>query len=214
VNLAHARLLDHTPTSKRPLAHAVKVAIGLLTFATVVFRSELLLLLGPIVLQALLQGAVSFLDVVRIGLVAGLSSIGQSVATSRRLSTDMCQALTVSIDSYFWSQAMLWPELYGLYFNVYLNKSSEWGVSPPLTYITSFLPKMLLTAGPLAILGFSVDRRVRSFVAPSMVFVVFISALAHKEWRFIIYTIPVFNVAAARGAHAMFVVLHCLVILH
>ena len=38
-------------------------------------------------------------------------------------------ALTVLVDSYFWQQWPLWPELYGIYFNVIQGKSSEWGVS-------------------------------------------------------------------------------------
>ena len=38
-------------------------------------------------------------------------------------------AITVAVDSYFWNQWPLWPELYGLYFNVYLGKSADWGVS-------------------------------------------------------------------------------------
>ena len=37
-------------------------------------------------------------------------------------------ALTVTVDSYFWQQWPLWPELYGIYFNVFQGKSSEWGV--------------------------------------------------------------------------------------
>ena len=37
-------------------------------------------------------------------------------------------ALTVFIDSYFWSTFPLWPELHGLYFNVYQGKSADWGV--------------------------------------------------------------------------------------
>jgi alpha-1,6-mannosyltransferase len=107
------------------------------------------------------------------------------------------------VDSYFWSQKLLWPELYGLYFNVYLDKSSEWGVSPPYAYFTTHLPKLLLSGSFLALIGLLVDRKARSFTGPSLLFVALISSLAHKEWRFIIYTVPVLNVAAARGARAM-----------
>jgi hypothetical protein len=38
-------------------------------------------------------------------------------------------AVTVLIDSYFWDQWPLWPELFSIYFNVYEGKSAEWGVS-------------------------------------------------------------------------------------
>ena len=34
----------------------------------------------------------------------------------------------MSVDSYFWGQQALWPEISGLYFNVYEGRSSEWGV--------------------------------------------------------------------------------------
>lgn len=37
-------------------------------------------------------------------------------------------ASTVMIDSYFWKQWPLWPELHGILFNVIQGKSSEWGV--------------------------------------------------------------------------------------
>lgn len=40
-------------------------------------------------------------------------------------------ALTVSVDSYFWDRAFLWPEFNGIYFNVFEGKSSEWGVRFP-----------------------------------------------------------------------------------
>ena len=53
-------------------------AIALLTFATAVFRSELLLLLGPLALQAALFYT-SFYDVVRVGLIAGLISAGECI---------------------------------------------------------------------------------------------------------------------------------------
>ncbi len=48
----------------------------------------------------------------------------------RRLepASDAVSALTMLVDSYFWQQWPLWPELYGVYFNVFQGKSAEWGV--------------------------------------------------------------------------------------
>lgn len=51
-------------------------AIALLTFTTVVFRSELLLLLGPLVLQAVLRYT-SLYDVMKVGLISGMLSAGE-----------------------------------------------------------------------------------------------------------------------------------------
>ncbi|KAE9400657.1 hypothetical protein BT96DRAFT_992770 [Gymnopus androsaceus JB14] len=107
-------------------------------------------------------------------------------------------ALTTAVDSYFW-RTLVWPEFAGIYFNVVEGKSSEWGTSPPLTYFISSLSKLLLTAFPLSILGFFMDSRIREALTPHIAFVALISLLAHKEWRFIIYVVPVFNIAAARA---------------
>ncbi|KAF9001544.1 Alg9-like mannosyltransferase family-domain-containing protein [Cyathus striatus] len=113
-------------------------------------------------------------------------------------------ALTVAVDSYFWSsESPLWPEFAGIWFNIVEGKSAEWGVSPFHTYITSFLPKILLGSLPLALLGAIVDPRIRSLLLPSAVFISLISNIGHKEWRFIVYIIPIFNIAAARGARCL-----------
>ena len=142
------------------------------------------------------------------------------VQFSYALVSDFCcldSALTVTIDSYFWQQWPLWPELYGLYFNVLQGKSSEWGVSceisshytslftsrqvsPFYAYFVVHLPKLLFTSLPLAAIGAIIDHRIRSLLIPSISFVFLLSFLGHKEWRFLVYVIPVFNVAAARGA--------------
>jgi len=78
-------------------------------------------------------------------------------------------------------------------------------VSPPWTYFTSYLPKLLLTALPLAILGYIADHRTRQVLNPTIAFVGLLSFLGHKEWRFIVYVVPFFNIGAARGAVWLFV---------
>ena len=49
------------------------------------------------------------------------------------------QGLTILVDSCFWGQYPLWPELYGIYFNVYQGKSSDWGVSCYSLWTSIFL---------------------------------------------------------------------------
>ncbi|KAI0347804.1 hypothetical protein BDW22DRAFT_1365043 [Trametopsis cervina] len=187
VNVASYLLWNRAPNAIRPLERDVHLAIGLLTFATVVFRGELLLLLGPICLQAIFQGYTSVKKVIKVGTISGISSI----------------ALTVSVDSYFWQRWPLWPELYGIYFNVLQGKSAEWGVSPFHAYITTHLPKLLTTSCFFSAVGALIDNRIRALLLPAIAFVLLLSGLGHKEWRFVVYVVPIFNVAAARGASWM-----------
>jgi alpha-1,6-mannosyltransferase len=82
-------------------------------------------------------------------------------------------------------------------------RSDRSQTSPPFTYVTSYLPKLLVGSLPLAIVGFFADKRVRSLLVPACFFISVISFLGHKEWRFIIYVVPIFNIAASRGAKWM-----------
>jgi alpha-1,6-mannosyltransferase len=77
--------------------------------AAVVIRAELAALFA---LQLLLVGRISLTRLIKVGLFSLVSV-----------------AVTVLIDSYFWDQWPLWPEIFSIYFNVYEGKSAEWGVS-------------------------------------------------------------------------------------
>ncbi|KAI0671330.1 Alg9-like mannosyltransferase family-domain-containing protein [Trametes maxima] len=184
-NLALYLLVDRASNSTRPSQENIHRAIALLTFAGVVFRGELALLLAPLALQAVVRRYTSTSNLIKVGLISGVLSI----------------ALTMSVDSYFWRRWPLWPELYGIYFNVVEGKSADWGVSPFHTYFTSHLPRLLLSSAPLSLLGALLDSRVRGLLLPYLAFLTLISGLGHKEWRFIIYVVPAFNIAAARGAN-------------
>jgi alpha-1,6-mannosyltransferase len=51
--------------------------------------------------------------------------------------------------------------------------------------------------------GFARNARIRSVVQPAIGFVFLISFLGHKEWRFVVYVVPMLNVAAAHGAQSL-----------
>lgn len=92
------------------------------------------------------------------------------------------------------------------YMRVILNSTPPFilQVSPFHTYMTSYLPKLLLSSLPLSMVGALSDARTRSLLMPALGFIGLISALGHKEWRFVVYVVPMFNIAAARGAAWMY----------
>ncbi|GAU88964.1 hypothetical protein RvY_01570 [Ramazzottius varieornatus] len=148
--------------------------------AMIIFRSELCLLFGPMLLISLYQRTIS----VPTAVFHGLKNVSIALA------------LTIIIDSYFWRRP-LWPEGEVLWFNTVKNQSSNWGTSPYLWYFYSVIPRLLLASSPLCLYGVAVNRSIRIFLLPFLTFVALYSFLPHKELRFIIYTAPVLNFSAA-----------------
>ncbi|KAF9484840.1 alpha-1,6-mannosyltransferase subunit [Pholiota conissans] len=183
VNIATYILATRNYYYGRPSARSITGALSLVTFTAVVFRAEVALFLASLSMEILCHERITYTKLFKVGLVAGLLSI----------------ALTMYVDSYFWQRRWLWPEFSAVYFNVFQGKSADWGTSPWYTYFFLFLPKLLLGALPLSIVGFCIDQRIRTIIYPCLLFMFLISFLGHKEWRFIIYVVPVFNVAAAIG---------------
>ncbi|CAM9137083.1 unnamed protein product [Ectocarpus sp. 4 AP-2014] len=168
-------------------------ALGLFTVATLVFRCDVVVLLGPLTLQLLLTGRVRPLEVITAGLKWGIPSLVASFL----------------LDSALWGR-WVWPESHVLLFNTVANRSSEWGEMPVYWYFVSALPRALSGTALLIPIGLLRDpsrplqllRRpaaVFSYLLPGVAMVFLYSALPHKELRFIFPALPLFNLAAGAG---------------
>ncbi|CAL9203817.1 unnamed protein product [Musa hybrid cultivar] len=157
-----------------------------LTCATIVFRCDTVLLFGPIGIELLLSKSISICEAIKCCISSALLFF------------------TVLLDTVMW-QRILWPELEVFWFNSVLNRSSEWGTQSFHWYFTSALPRSLLVAYPLCLAGVLLDRRVMQYIVPVFCFVLLYSKLPHKELRFIIGSIPMFNVSAAITASRLYI---------
>ncbi|KAI4101400.1 MAG: hypothetical protein LQ339_005049 [Xanthoria mediterranea] len=165
--------------------------LSLVTATGVIFRSELALFLIPHTLVLLVTRRLSVACIITFGGLGAL--IGLSI--------------TVPIDSIFWQRFPLWPELSAFSYNILQSQSSNWGTSPWHFYFISALPRLLFNpitytlCIPLAASQPALKRPVAELILPNLAFVALYSLQPHKEWRFIIYTIPPFLTAAALGAN-------------
>ncbi|KAL2820231.1 Alg9-like mannosyltransferase family-domain-containing protein [Aspergillus cavernicola] len=167
-----------------------RLALYLLTIAGIVFRAELALFLATHTLFLFATGRVSIqreiLPAGILGLILGLS-------------------ITVPVDSFFWQQMPLWPELAAFKFNVLAGQASAWGTHPWHYYFSNAMPRLLLNpltyliGIPISLFQPATRRITTSILIPSLTYVLIYSAQPHKEWRFIVYAIPPLTAAAAIG---------------
>jgi alpha-1,6-mannosyltransferase len=78
VSLAWYFVLDQAPNARKPSPTKFYTALALLVVTTVVFRAEVLLILGPFVLHALWSGYATLIKTVGVVLISGLISLGKS----------------------------------------------------------------------------------------------------------------------------------------
>ncbi|OJJ82071.1 dolichyl-P-Man:Man(7)GlcNAc(2)-PP-dolichol alpha-1,6-mannosyltransferase [Aspergillus glaucus CBS 516.65] len=185
------RYLLSEPGVRHKYRTRCRLSLCLLTIVGIIFRSELALFLATHILFLLLTGRVSLLREVIPAGILGLS-IGL--------------ASTVSVDSFFWQQFPLWPELAAFKFNVVSGQASAWGTQPWHFYFSNAIPRLLLNPCtyligiPVALSQSSTRAATAYLVTPSLAFVALFSSQPHKEWRFILYAIPPLTAAAALGA--------------
>ncbi|KAI8590186.1 Alg9-like mannosyltransferase family-domain-containing protein [Geranomyces variabilis] len=172
VNLALAEWMRRPACMRRCVTYLV--------FTTAVFRCDVVLLAAPILLMELYLA-----DDRRAWLRT-------QVPHALRVSA-LSIGATVAVDSYFWQQSWFWPELRVLLFNTVDNGSIAYGVEPFYAYIFRYIPKIAPTALPLVLYAFVIMPKTRRYIVPVTAFVGLYSLLPHKEWRFIVYAIPMFN---------------------
>ncbi|XP_043717461.1 dol-P-Man:Man(7)GlcNAc(2)-PP-Dol alpha-1,6-mannosyltransferase isoform X6 [Telopea speciosissima] len=164
-----------------------RATLSSLVCATIIFRCDTLLLLGPIGLALLLTKSISLWEALKCCVSTAL----------------LCIGFTIVVDTIMWRR-FVWPEFEVFWFNSVLNKSSQWGTYVFHWYFTSALPRSLLAAYPLFVLGMFLDRRIFGYVVPVLSFVLLYSKLPHKELRFIIGSTPMLNFAAAVAASRIY----------
>jgi alpha-1,6-mannosyltransferase len=168
--------------------HALSLLV--LTATGVVFRSELAVLVASQALYVLATQQLGLKKIIPAGLLGAVIGL----------------AITVPIDSFFWQKYPIWPEWIGFYYNTILGQSSNWGTSPWYFYIANALPRLLFNPlipallVPIAAVSPATRKTVIGLLTPHLAFISIYSLLPHKEWRFIMYSVPIFNTAAALGA--------------
>ncbi|SMN21586.1 similar to Saccharomyces cerevisiae YNR030W ALG12 Alpha-1,6-mannosyltransferase localized to the ER [Maudiozyma saulgeensis] len=151
-------------------------SICILAFASVVFRLEIAALGVGITLCCVYFKKVSILKTAKFG-VMGLS-LGIS--------------LSLFIDSYFWQNWGI-PEIDSFIFNVVEGNSSNWGTESFFAYFNKYIPMLFLPPTAL-ILNYTAlkfaptDLKIVAFA--SYFHIIILSLQPHKEWRFIVYSVP------------------------
>lgn len=163
-----------------------ELSILLLSAAAIVFRLELAAMAAGLALFSFIYKKVDLFRAIKFGFMGAGVAIG----------------ISMTIDSHFWGEWGV-PEVDAFIFNVVLGKSSEWGTESPLAYFTHYLRMLFLPPTILVLnyVGFKVAPSNLKVVTLAGYFhILALSAQPHKEWRFIIYSVPSIIMLGSSGA--------------
>lgn len=197
-------------------------SLTILVFTGIVFRFEVLIFTGILIvlcISGFFRDGNSLISIREAIVSVGVSGIMSIFLCSR-------------VDSYFWDVKFVIPEFESFVFNVIGGNSSDWGVESPMAYFTKYLPKLFAAGfGVVLILSlvffilsllnlkmfywkkeryrFEVDYvnygvgTITTLMWAALIYICVLSVNGHKEWRFLIYTVPILCIGAASTAEWM-----------
>lgn len=194
-------------------------SLTVLVFTGIVFRFEVLIFTGILTVLCIS-------GVFRNG--NALISIREAVV-SVLVSAVMSIFLCSRVDSYFWDVDFIIPEFESFVFNIVGGNSSDWGVESPVAYFTKYLPKLFASGFDIVLVlslifyalslanlkifycekkrqMFNVDYvnygvgTITTLMWTALIYIGILSINGHKEWRFLVYTVPILCVGAASTA--------------
>ncbi|OCF33338.1 hypothetical protein I316_05080 [Kwoniella heveanensis BCC8398] len=204
-------------------------AIILLTSLATIVRLEIALFLLPVTLSLVLAKRATVSQVIRWGMIGGFGSLAVSAPLDYTLWKPTIPH--PSLPTFTSPLQILWPELSALHYNALQGHSAEWGIMSKHYYFTNSLPKLLVGSLPLVALGLGVwalstlgikvafagregvkvpegvGETLRLFGLGVLGLIGAMSCIGHKashaEWRFIIYSLPVFHLVASITAASL-----------
>lgn len=191
-------------------------AITTLTAAATVIRLELALFLFPLTLSLVASGRLSLSKAVKAGAVGGFRGLFLAAPLDYYLWNRVLPHPTLPTFNSTWQ--IVWPEASSMVYNVIEGGAENWGIMSWHYYLTNSLPKLLGASAALLLYGsgtwafaklFSGRARetriaaaawteIMALFGPAAIAMIAgMSLLGHKEWRFIVYVVPTFNILAA-----------------
>ncbi|WWC86248.1 uncharacterized protein L201_001121 [Kwoniella dendrophila CBS 6074] len=217
-------LILRSNAKSAPISVSIKrqrTAIIVLTALATIVRLELALFLLPLAISLVVLRKASLSQVISWGMLGGFGSLAISSPIDYILWKPTIPHPSLPTFTSTWQ--ILWPELSALHYNLLQGQSSNWGIMSWHYYFTNSLPKILLISLPLSVLsgfiwffnlflGVKIGKKegskisegtnelIKFFGASAIGLIGFMSLVGHKEWRFIIYAIPILQIIASFAA--------------